>query len=73
LQDVGRKLVALAIENSREAFHRLIGVDIPEHVEADQGYQNAKQNNGKQNARIERDEALLLVILGAPVRHDVLP
>ncbi len=36
--------------------------EIPAKVEADQAYRNAKQNAGKQNAKIEHDKALKRVI-----------
>lgn len=45
-----------------DRVHRLITHDIPQKVEADTAYQNAKQNSDKQNARIEHDKALARVM-----------
>ena len=36
----------------------------PEAGSADKAYQNAKQNSGKQNAKLEHDKALARVVLG---------
>jgi type I restriction enzyme, R subunit len=48
--------------SDEDRVHRLITVDIPGRVAADQAYQNAKQNSDKQNARIEHDKALTRVM-----------
>lgn len=45
-----------------DRVHRLITHDIPQKVDADTAYQNAKQNSDKQNARIEHDKALARVM-----------
>jgi type I restriction enzyme R subunit len=42
---------------------KLIAGEIPEKVNADPAYQNAKKNSDKQNARIEHDKALERVIV----------
>ena len=41
-----------------DRVHRLITKEIPDRVAADKAYRNAKQNNDRQNARIEHDKAL---------------
>jgi type I restriction enzyme R subunit len=45
-----------------DRVHKLITVEIPERVAADNAYQNAKKNSDKQNARIEHDKALARVM-----------
>ncbi len=45
-----------------DRVQRLITVDIPEQVNADTAYQNARKNSDKQNARIEHDKALARVM-----------
>ena len=47
-----------------DRIRRLIATEIPDKVAANAAYQNAKQNSGKQNARIEHDKALSGVIIG---------
>ncbi|NJD05823.1 MAG: type I restriction endonuclease subunit R [Methylococcaceae bacterium] len=47
-----------------DKIKRVISVDIPERVAADQAYRNAMQFSDKQNARIEHDKALQRAILG---------
>lgn len=42
---------------------KLIAEDIPEKVNSDSAYQNAKKNSDKQNARVEHDKALERVIV----------
>ena len=42
---------------------QLIAGEIPQRVNADPAYQNAKKNSDKQNARIEHDNALERVIV----------
>jgi type I restriction enzyme, R subunit len=42
----------------RDRVHKLITQDIPERVNADRAYRNARQNSDRQNARIEHDKAL---------------
>ena len=46
-----------------DRIRRLITKEIPDLVDADTAYQNAKANSDKQNARIELDKALQKVIL----------
>ena len=48
--------------NDPKAVEKRIIEVIPPKVSADQGYQNAKQNSDRQNARIEHDKALKRVI-----------
>src|SRR5690606_5923981 len=38
-------------------LHRVITEEVPERVNADQAYSNARQNSDKQNARIEHDRS----------------
>ncbi|HFD87863.1 MAG TPA: type I restriction endonuclease subunit R [Gammaproteobacteria bacterium] len=45
-----------------DRVQRLITIDIPEQVNADTAYQNARKNSDKQNARIEHDKALARVM-----------
>ena len=52
-----------------DRIHKMITVDIPNRVAADQAYQNAIQNSDKQNARIEHDKALERVMTSL-VRDD---
>lgn len=47
-----------------DKIKRVISVEIPERVAADQAYRNAMQFSDKQNARIEHDKALQRAILG---------
>jgi type I restriction enzyme R subunit len=48
---------------NEDRIGKLISEDIPDRVNADPAYQNAKRNSDKQNARIEHDKALERVIL----------
>ena len=43
---------------------RMITREIPDRVEQDPAYLNAKRNSDKQNARIEHDKALQRVMTG---------
>ena len=45
-----------------DRIQRLITLDIPARVAADQAYQNAQRNSDRQNARIEHDKALARVM-----------
>ena len=42
----------------RDRIARVIAVDLPERVNADVRYQNAKKNSDRENARVEHDRAL---------------
>ena len=46
-----------------DRVNKLITEDIPDKVDADPAFQNAKKNSDKQNARIEHDKALERVII----------
>lgn len=48
-------------DDVRRMEERITG-EIPDKVNADQAYQNAKKNSDRQNARIEHDKALKRVI-----------
>ncbi len=52
-----------------DRVRRMITEEIPERVAADPAYQNARQNNDRQNAKIEHDRALIKVMTGL-VRDD---
>ncbi|MCX5970363.1 MAG: hypothetical protein NTV14_02435, partial [Coprothermobacterota bacterium] len=45
-----------------DRVHKLITEEIPNRVEADTAYRNARKNSDKQNARIEHDKALARVM-----------
>jgi type I restriction enzyme R subunit len=46
-----------------DRIRKLVTEEIPDKVNADPAYQNAKRNSDKQNARIEHDNALQRVII----------
>ena len=48
--------------NDADRVRKLVTEDIPERVEQDENYRNARENADKQNARIELDHALARVI-----------
>ncbi len=48
--------------NDEDRIKKLITEDIPERVEDDVAYKNARENSDKQNARIELDQALARVM-----------
>jgi type I restriction enzyme R subunit len=48
----------------RDRIRQLIATEIPNKVDANTAYQNARANSDKQNARIEHDKALGNVIIG---------
>ncbi len=56
----------------KDRIIRVITEEIPEKVNADEAYSNAKQNSDKQNARIEHDRALGRVILELMSDHTEL-
>lgn len=47
-----------------DRVRKLITEDIPQRVNEDVAYRNARKNSDKQNARIEHDKALARVIIG---------
>ena len=49
--------------SDRDRVHRLITQEIPERVNADRAYSNAKRQPDRQNARIEHDKALGRVLI----------
>lgn len=49
--------------DDRERTVKMITVDIPERVKADEAYQNARRQGDPRNARIEHDAALARVIV----------
>jgi type I restriction enzyme R subunit len=53
-------------------MHRVITEEIPERVNADQAYSNARLNSDKQNARIEYDKALVRVMTSVMEDHTEL-
>lgn len=55
-----------------DKIKRVISVEIPEKVAADQAYVNAMRNSDKQNARVEHDKALQRAILGLLTDHTEL-
>ena len=55
-----------------DRIRKLITVELPEKVNADPAYQNAKRNSDKQNARIEHDMALMRVLVGMLSDHSDL-
>ena len=42
----------------------MITQEIPQRVALDKGYQNARRNSDKRNARVEHDRALTSVLIG---------
>jgi type I restriction enzyme R subunit len=50
--------------SDEDRIGQLIAGEIPEKVNSDPAYQNAKKNSDKQNARIEHDKALERVMVG---------
>jgi type I restriction enzyme R subunit len=48
-------------DDAKRMEQRITG-EIPDKVNADQAYQNAKKNSDRQNARIEHDKALKRVV-----------
>jgi len=52
-----------------DKIRRVIAEEIPAKVNADEAYQNAKQNSDKQNARIEHDRALDRVMIALLADH----
>lgn len=55
-----------------DRLYRVITEEIPERVNADQAYSNARQNSDKQNARIEHDKALVRVMTSVMKDHTEL-
>lgn len=47
-----------------DRVRRLISSEIPQKVEADEAYRNARTHSDRQNARVEHDKALVRVMLG---------
>jgi type I restriction enzyme R subunit len=47
----------------RDRIGRIITDDLPNMVNANEAYQNAKKNSDKQNARVEHDKALMQAIV----------
>ena len=56
----------------KDRINRVITVELPEKVNADEAYNNAKRNSDKQNARIEHDKALGRAILELMADHTEL-
>jgi len=55
-----------------DRIRKLIADELPEKVNADPAYQNARQNSDKQNARIEHDMALMRVLVSMLSDHSDL-
>jgi type I restriction enzyme R subunit len=47
----------------KDRIGKMITIDLPALVNANQAYQNAKKNSDKQNARVEHDKALVKAII----------
>jgi len=58
--------------NDEDKIRKVITEEIPAKVAADKAYQNAKQNDDKQNARIEHDKALGRVMMELLADHTEL-
>jgi len=58
--------------NDEDKIRKVITEEIPAKVAADKAYQNAKQNDDKQNARIEHDRALGRVMMELLADHTEL-
>lgn len=56
----------------KDRIIRVITVELPDKVNADEAYDNAKRNSDKQNARIEHDKALGRAILELMADHTEL-
>jgi type I restriction enzyme R subunit len=56
----------------KDRIMRVISEELPEKVNADEAYSNAKRNSDKQNARIEHDKALGRAILELMADHTEL-
>jgi type I restriction enzyme R subunit len=56
----------------KDRIIRVITEELPEKVNADEAYSNAKANSDKQNARIEHDKALGRAILELMTDHTEL-
>lgn len=55
-----------------DRLHKVITEEIPERVNADQAYRNARQNSDKQNARIEHYKASVRVMTSVMKDHTEL-
>jgi type I restriction enzyme R subunit len=55
--------------SDRDRVERVLTIELPAKVGADQAYQNARKNSDKQNARIEHDGALERAMLGYVQDH----
>jgi type I restriction enzyme R subunit len=47
----------------KDRIGKMITVDLPALVNANEAYQNAKKNSDKQNAKVEHDKALVKAIV----------
>ena len=56
----------------KDRINRVNSVELPEKVNADEAYDNAKKNSDKQKARIEHDKALGRAILELMADHTEL-
>src|SRR5262249_53542201 len=56
----------------KDRIIRVITEELPQKVNADEAYDNAKRNDDKQNARIEHDKALGRAILELMTDHTEL-
>ena len=56
----------------KDKIEKVISEELPQRVNADPAYQNAKQNSDKQNARVEHDRALKDVLVSLLNDHTEL-